>query len=675
MSFLTPWVAATIAAVVVPALLILYFLKLRRREERIASTLLWKRAIKDLQVNAPFQRLRRNLLLLLQLLVIAAVVLALARPIVETTVAAEDRVVLLIDRSASMNAREGEQTRLDEAKEQAIRLVRTLNQRARGWRSFFRFEPAEAGTQVLVIAFAEHASIVSPFTTNTSELVDLIEKIEPTDGRTDMREALELAEAYMAPPTRLTPGMEDTPQVTPQSAEVPAKLVLISDGRVANLDQLVLRSGTMELVRIGSARDNVGITNFRHQRNYERPELLSLFLTVQNFGPDPVQADVSVQVDGVLAGVRPIELAGCTASADGAEAPADAGSSASLSFDIPLDRAAVVEARLSRDDVFAVDNVAYTIAPPPRRMSVLTVTRRNLFLDSALRPLPLAEYPFVTPEEYETQRSRFVTDNRSNYDVVIFDKVAPNTLPGGSFFFIGAVPPLEGISRHDEKLEWLVPIWWDESHPLLRHVSLSGLFVYEGFAVDLPEQAEVLIEGSHGPMLARYAAGDKHCLLLTFAVERSNWWSSSFPAFMYNVVRYLGGGGAEAEEGPLRPGDTLQVPAPAGRDELRLVRPDGRTVKLRPDAMGSAYYGHTDDVGVYRVEDGVAGRDTFAVNLEDSWESGIAPPTAPLKIDTHEVVEVGAITTATPEVWRWFVGVALALVLIEWWIYNRRVMI
>ena len=34
-----------------------------------------------------------------------------------------------------------------------------------------------------------------------------------------------------------------------------------------------------------------------------------------------------------------------------------------------------------------------------------------------------------------------------------------------------------------------------------------------------------------------------------------------------------------------------------------------------------------------------------------------------------------AITSAAPEVWRWFVGAALLIAFIEWYIYNRRVLI
>src|SRR5216117_4062688 len=84
-NFLNFWPAAIATGIVVPSLLVLYFLKLRRRELAVSSTLLWKKAIQDLQVNAPFQKLRRNLLLFLQLLLLLLLCLAFSRPVTNYT--------------------------------------------------------------------------------------------------------------------------------------------------------------------------------------------------------------------------------------------------------------------------------------------------------------------------------------------------------------------------------------------------------------------------------------------------------------------------------------------------------------------------------------------------------------------------------------------------------------
>jgi hypothetical protein len=176
-------------------------------------------------------------------------------------------------------------------------------------------------------------------------------------------------------------------------------------------------------------------------------------------------------------------------------------------------------------------------------------------------------------------------------------------------------------------------------------------------------------------VLTRYARDGRHYLILTFALEQSNWViKPSFPVFVYNALRYLGSGGAAAEQEPARPGDALHIPLPAGTDTAQLTRPDGSKVAVTPDVGNMARYAGTHRVGLYRVEPGIAGRDSFAVNLEDAAESDITPP-ASLEIGTQEVAQAGGVRTATPEVWRWFVGAALLIALFEWYIYNRRVMI
>ena len=98
------WWQWTILAAVPPAIILLYFLKLKRRPIEVPSTYLWHKSVEDLHVNSIWQRLRRNLLLLLQLLVILLVAGALLRPNWQGTKLLGRRFIFLVDNSASMTA-------------------------------------------------------------------------------------------------------------------------------------------------------------------------------------------------------------------------------------------------------------------------------------------------------------------------------------------------------------------------------------------------------------------------------------------------------------------------------------------------------------------------------------------------------------------------------------------
>src|SRR5689334_21988250 len=72
--------AATFLFLVPVLIVLLYFLKLKRKPHTVPSTFLWKKSIEDLHVNRLMQWLRQNVLLLLQLLVALALIYALLAP-------------------------------------------------------------------------------------------------------------------------------------------------------------------------------------------------------------------------------------------------------------------------------------------------------------------------------------------------------------------------------------------------------------------------------------------------------------------------------------------------------------------------------------------------------------------------------------------------------------------
>src|SRR6185503_14210349 len=125
MSFLAP-LALISTLIIGPIIVAMYLLKLRREERTVSSTFLWQRMVRDVEANAPWQKLRRNILLLLQLLLLALLVLALARPFFRTQGISGRNLILIIDRSASMGATDVGQSRLEAARSQAITLVDQL---------------------------------------------------------------------------------------------------------------------------------------------------------------------------------------------------------------------------------------------------------------------------------------------------------------------------------------------------------------------------------------------------------------------------------------------------------------------------------------------------------------------------------------------------------------------
>src|SRR2546425_10821369 len=110
MSFLSP-LAFAVFALSLP-LVLLYFLKVRRREHTVPSLLLWDPSLRDREASAFFQRLQRDPLLILQILALLALTLALARPAGTGMGQGARKVGIVLATSASVKARDARSFRL-----------------------------------------------------------------------------------------------------------------------------------------------------------------------------------------------------------------------------------------------------------------------------------------------------------------------------------------------------------------------------------------------------------------------------------------------------------------------------------------------------------------------------------------------------------------------------------
>ncbi|HKX19603.1 MAG TPA: BatA domain-containing protein, partial [bacterium] len=103
--------AALWALAAIPVLAVLYLLRVRRREHVVSSVLLWVKSQPSPSAFRPSRRIERSLLLLLQVIAAAGLAAALAQPALLGWTAERGDVVLVLDASLSMRARDVVPTR------------------------------------------------------------------------------------------------------------------------------------------------------------------------------------------------------------------------------------------------------------------------------------------------------------------------------------------------------------------------------------------------------------------------------------------------------------------------------------------------------------------------------------------------------------------------------------
>jgi len=655
MQWLTPLVGLGAAAVAVPLLLLLYFLKLKRREQIVSSTLLWKRAIQDLQVNAPFQRLRRNILLLLQLLALTAMLLALAGPILALRKGPGQRYVVLIDRSASMNATDVTPSRLEEAKKQAKVFVESL-------RGGSVISLAETADHAMVMAFDQHAKVMCNFTSDKRQLAAAIDAIEPGDGTSRLGEAVTVAQAFAQ-----APGVE----ASIRTAETPAQLILFSDGRIADLETIVVAADELVFHRIGQMQDNVAITAMKARRSYEQPEQVEVFASLANYGTEPVTRDVQLGINGNVRSVRSVTI---PARQAGTGAEASTPGKVAVNFSLSHDGEGILEVRQLGDDALACDDAAWDILEPPERLSVLLVTEGNPVLESALRSCPIARLDPCTPAGFDAMDpALFAVQNP--YDVIVLDRHAPTHLPRCRYLVFDAVP--DGIDVNSPReLENQMLVDWRVRHPVLQYVNLTNLFAARARVLELPRDADVLAEFTESAALALLRRNGSTFLLSGFDVLQSNWpFEPGFVLFCYNAMNFLA---AQVDGGEHR---DLQVAEPITIDDLpaeamvTVTRPDASEVEVAPGPGGTARFPGTYRVGVYTVEIPGESMRFYAVNLLDAAESDIEPRQEMALSSVTVAAQEHRVERANVPLWPALALTALVLACVEWVVYNLKVRI
>jgi hypothetical protein len=677
-NMLSWWQWAVLAAVP-PAIVALYFLKLKRHPLEVPSTYLWHRSIEDLHVNTIWQRLRRNLLLWLQLLLVLLAMLALLRPGWRGENVSGERFIVLIDNSASMQATDVAPSRLDEAKRRARAIVEQMT--------------ARDVAMIVSFADADSARVRQMFTSSRRRLLDAIDSIEPTPRRTSLAEALKFASG-LANPGRTADDPGDFLVAEP----LPATLYVFSDGNFPPVADFRLGNLTPVYVAIGSDEAaNVAIAAFNVRRHETDPAALQAFARVENFGLADATVSLELRRDGELIDADRVDVA--------LDKPTG------VAFPLGAVESGVLELRAAGNDHLRCDDVAWAVINPPSRGSVLLVTPGNRVLESALSTSTVRDVAEVRVEAPGYLESESYAEQAAlgAHDLVIYDRCRPTTPPRANTWFIGTLPPAPGSdarqagpapppaapdasapptawqARAKTRLPVIIDV--EANHPLMHSVNMDGVAIAEASPLAIPQGGTVLIDSDAGPLMAIAPRDEFEDAVAGFVLIGSasdeqgpatflgtNWWcKASFTVFVLHLLDYLGGAAAPTPAA-LQPGQPIALDAVAPGRTIRVRTPSGAVVELNETRPGKYHFTGTSELGVYEVRDGDKMLDRFAVNLVDASESAIRPRRdIQIGRGTPIAAQAAGWEIARRELWKWLLLAGLAVLLVEWYVYHRRV--
>ncbi|HZU11303.1 MAG TPA: VWA domain-containing protein [Chloroflexota bacterium] len=592
----------------------MYILKLRRRDVVVPTTFLWERALQDVQANAPWQRLRPNRLLILQILALLALVFALAQPAFSRTERYSGDLVVIVDESFGMQARDVAPSRFAAAQREAHALARTIGD----------------GNVMSVIGMGTQPFLAIGQSSDLGAIDAAIDRLRVQNGAPNFLGALSLASSLA------------------RAGEADRVVVLTS--RESGIGPLPLAVNfPVEIRRLGGRLRDLGIVSFSAAGGAET----SAILRVQNFGRRTERTDLTLTVDGRLADVRPLTLA--------------PNAQQTLFWNDLPPGARVLQAALDVHDDVTADKNAWSVVPlgSPRR--ILLITAGDYLLQTALTIDPAARLATVRPSLYRPSLAR-------GYDLLVFDGWLPSSLPSTPSLFVGPPAGRMGSLRWgDEQLPGplsLAPAGL--SGPLAaigRYVGLGDVHIARARHVTLPGWLQPVISSGGEPLVAAGQSGTTRYALTTFRLQDSDWpLRLSFPVLIQNLVSYLAPGFV-LDTADLSAGGVIHLLPPAGSTAIAVRRPDGTTDTLRSPSIP---FTDTGEPGLYaaRAIGPHPAAATFAVNFFPPRASPASGPStvwlggSPSQTDhpTHVPVSLGWV----------FALLGLGALSAEWWFSFRR---
>ena len=357
----------------IPPVIMLYILKRKYKEEVISSSLLWKEVYKNTRANTPWEKFKKNIMLLLQIIIILSVILALMSPFISMGGKSYKNIIMVIDNTASMNTiYDGSNSRLEQGKALAKEYLNSTKE----------------GTNTYIISYDGTSNLLLNGDFNKSNASSIIDKISTSYGSGDISDVVSFVKA-------IGDGIGE---------EYEALIFTDKQAAISDING--------RIVYLGNSGLNASVDNVSHKFVDDKVKVIA---NVTNNGDSLYEGDFSLYNGEELVAVEGLTL--------------QVGESKTLSFELDSLNSDYLKGELSRKDILMEDNTYYHVVNENKVKKILLVTDENIFLEKAFGSIE-------NTEVYKTNDVSNITDN-DEYDLYVFDNKMPEVMPSkGSILFI-----------------------------------------------------------------------------------------------------------------------------------------------------------------------------------------------------------------------------------------------
>ncbi len=468
--------------------------------------------------------------------------------------------------------------------------------------------------QVAIVSAGSVPKVVTGMANHAPTLRRALDSIRPTDAPSSIDSAAMLGRQLIG----------DHPH---------GVVVVISDGTQevpADVDQRF----------VGTPARNLGITQLQTRRSFVDPVGYEVLVEVKNASDEPARGRLELELDGVPIDVLPFDLEPDQSWARTIEKTSLEGGELTATL-----------TQLAQPDYLSTDDTAWGIVPPRELQKVLIVSPGNLFLQKVFEANPLVrvtiadEIPATWPDD----------------TIVVLHRLVPEQMPANDFLMID---PESSSDLWDVGGLIANPIVTeqDETSPLMTYIRLDNVLVPEARQLQFKGDVHALAATvSDDPIYVSLDRDGGKALVLSVNLEQSDLaFRTAFPILITNSLAWFADQSGELEPA-IASGEMASVKFSTD-DKRTLVSPSGERSPVSGDLVGPLA-----EVGIWSVQGNITEK-KVAVNLANAVESDLRPAAA-TQVDRPSST---AAFWFTRPIWFYCACLALFLLVVEWFLYQRR---